>query len=118
MATLGAILWNLLTWLLSLPSPAGRHAQRERRARRRDAGRGLTGRSAMQIDWGAFGEVFLVSLGAAVGVIVVFAIGVALVSTRAPAGGSGPRHRRRPTGPRPGCASWPARRPWRTACTS
>jgi hypothetical protein len=43
----------------------------------------------MQIDWGAFGEVFLVSLGAAVGVIVVFAIGVALVSTRAPAGGSG-----------------------------
>jgi hypothetical protein len=40
----------------------------------------------MNIDWGAFGEVFVVSLGAAVGVVVVFAIGVALVSDRAPAG--------------------------------
>jgi hypothetical protein len=40
----------------------------------------------MNIDWAAFGEVFLVSLGAAVGVVVVFAIGVALISDRAPVG--------------------------------
>jgi hypothetical protein len=32
------------------------------------------------INWSAFGEVFVVSFGAAVGVIVLFAIGVSLLS--------------------------------------
>jgi hypothetical protein len=41
----------------------------------------------MNIDWGAFGEVFGVSMGAGVGVVLVFAIGVALISARVPAGG-------------------------------
>jgi hypothetical protein len=39
----------------------------------------------MHIDWGAFGEVFLVSFGAAVGVVVVFTIGIVLLAGRAPA---------------------------------
>ena len=39
----------------------------------------------MHIDWGAFGEVFLVSFGAAVGVVVVFTIGVTLLAGRPPA---------------------------------
>jgi hypothetical protein len=38
----------------------------------------------MTVDWRAFGEVFVVSFGAAIGVIVLFAIGVSLLS-RAPA---------------------------------
>ncbi len=38
----------------------------------------------MTVDWRAFGEVFVVSFAAAVGVIVLFAIGVSLLS-RAPA---------------------------------
>ncbi len=40
----------------------------------------------MHIDWAAFGEVFVVSFGAAVGIVVLFAIGVTLLS----APGSGP----------------------------
>jgi len=39
----------------------------------------------MTIDWGAFGEVFVVSFGAAVGIIVLFAIGVALLARTTPA---------------------------------
>ena len=39
----------------------------------------------MTIDWGAFGEVFVVSFGAAVGIIVLFAIGVSLLARPAPA---------------------------------
>jgi hypothetical protein len=38
----------------------------------------------VNIDWAAFGQVFVVSFGAGVGVIVLFAIGVSLLS-RAPA---------------------------------
>lgn len=38
----------------------------------------------MNIDWAAFGQVFVVSFGASVGVIVLFAIGVTVLS-RAPA---------------------------------
>ena len=38
----------------------------------------------MNIDWVAFGQVLVVSFGAAIGVIVLFAIGVSLLS-RAPA---------------------------------
>lgn len=34
----------------------------------------------MHINWTAFGEVFVVSFGVAVGIIVVFAIGVGLLS--------------------------------------
>lgn len=34
----------------------------------------------MTIDWGALGEVFLVSFGAAVGVIVLFAFGVSALA--------------------------------------
>ena len=34
----------------------------------------------MHIDWAAFGQVFVVSFGVAVGIIVVFAIGVGLLS--------------------------------------
>jgi hypothetical protein len=41
----------------------------------------------MNIAWSAFGEVFVVSLGAGAGLVLVFAIGVALVSARAPVGG-------------------------------
>ena len=42
----------------------------------------------MHIDWNAFGEVFAVSLGSAVGVMVLFAFGVSLLAgpTRAPGG--------------------------------
>jgi hypothetical protein len=39
----------------------------------------------VNIDWTAFGQVLVVSFGAAVGVIVLFAIGVSLLS-RVPAG--------------------------------
>ncbi len=35
---------------------------------------------SVQIDWGALGEVFLVSFGAAVGVIVLFAFGVSALA--------------------------------------
>lgn len=39
---------------------------------------------SVKIDWGALGAVFLVSFGAAVGVIVLFAVGVsALAASRA-----------------------------------
>ena len=38
----------------------------------------------MHIDWAAFGEVFAVSFGVAVGLIVLFAIGVGLLSSPAP----------------------------------
>ena len=38
----------------------------------------------MHIDWAAFGEVFVVSFGVAVGLIVLFAIGVSLLSSPAP----------------------------------
>ena len=34
----------------------------------------------MHIDWAAFGQVFVVSFGVAVGMIVLFAIGVGLLS--------------------------------------
>jgi hypothetical protein len=42
----------------------------------------------MHIQWEAFGEVFMVSFGVAVGLIAVFAIGVGLLSapTRTPDG--------------------------------
>ena len=36
---------------------------------------------SVTIDWGALGEVFLVSFGAAVGVIVLFSIGVSALAT-------------------------------------
>jgi hypothetical protein len=35
---------------------------------------------SVQIDWNALGEVFLVSFGAAVGVIVLFALGVSALA--------------------------------------
>jgi hypothetical protein len=38
----------------------------------------------MHIDWAAFGEVFVVSFGVAVVMIVLFAIGVGLLSTPTP----------------------------------
>jgi hypothetical protein len=41
---------------------------------------------SVQIDWGALGEVILVSFGAAVGVIVLFSLGVSALAV--------------PTGPR------------------
>ena len=46
---------------------------------------------SVKIDWGALGEVFLVSFGAAVGVIVLFAFGVSALAapTADPASASG-----------------------------
>jgi len=41
----------------------------------------------MDIDWASFGEVFVVSFGAAVGVCVLFAIGVSLLSPQASTSG-------------------------------
>jgi hypothetical protein len=38
----------------------------------------------MHIDWAVFGEVFVVSFGVAVGIIVVFAIGIGLLSAPSP----------------------------------
>jgi hypothetical protein len=38
----------------------------------------------MHIDWAAFGEVFVVSFGVATGLIVLFAIGVSLLSAPPP----------------------------------
>jgi hypothetical protein len=38
----------------------------------------------MHIDWASFGEVFVVSFGVAVGLIVLFAVGVALLSAPPP----------------------------------
>ncbi len=38
----------------------------------------------MHIDWAAFGQVFVVSFAVAVGLIVLFAIGVSLLSSPAP----------------------------------
>ena len=38
----------------------------------------------MHIQWAAFGEVFVVSFGVAVGIIVVFALGVGLLSATTP----------------------------------
>jgi hypothetical protein len=38
----------------------------------------------MHIDWAAFSQVFVVSFGVAVGMIVLFAIGVSLLSTPTP----------------------------------
>jgi hypothetical protein len=37
----------------------------------------------MHIDWAAFAEVFVVSFGVAVGIIILFAIGVTLLSAPA-----------------------------------
>jgi hypothetical protein len=39
---------------------------------------------SVKIDWGALGEVFLVSFGAAVGVIVLFSFGVSALAAPAP----------------------------------
>jgi hypothetical protein len=39
----------------------------------------------MHIDWAAFGQVFVVSCAVAVGITVVFAIGVGLLSAATPA---------------------------------
>lgn len=50
----------------------------------------------MHINWAAFGEVFLVSFGVAVGVIVLFAIGVTLLSTAPPASPDGAHARLEP----------------------
>jgi hypothetical protein len=38
----------------------------------------------MHIDWAAFGQVFVVSFGVAVGMIVLFAVGVSLLSAPVP----------------------------------
>jgi hypothetical protein len=38
----------------------------------------------MHIDWAAFGEVFVVSFGVTVGMIVLFSIGVSLLSAPTP----------------------------------
>jgi hypothetical protein len=38
----------------------------------------------VHINWAAFGEVFVVSFGVALGLIVLFAIGVSLLSSPAP----------------------------------
>jgi hypothetical protein len=38
----------------------------------------------MHIDWAAFGEVFVISFGVAVGMIALFAIGVSLLSAPTP----------------------------------
>ncbi len=59
---------------------------------------------SVTIDWGALGLVFLVSFGAAVGVIVLFALGVnALAPVAEPASALG---RTAPDNPRPAWA-WP-----------
>ncbi len=59
---------------------------------------------SVTIDWGALGMVFLVSFGAAVGVIVLFALGVSMLAPVAepvPALG-----RTAPNNPRPAW-TWP-----------
>jgi hypothetical protein len=45
----------------------------------------------MKIDWAAFGEVFVVSFGTAVGVMVLFAFGTTLLAGPARAEAGGPR---------------------------
>jgi hypothetical protein len=45
----------------------------------------------VHIDWTAFGEVFLVSFGAAVGVMVLFAFGAALLGGLGRPEAGGPR---------------------------
>jgi len=82
----------------------------------------------MTIDWTAFGQVFVVSFGSAVTVIVLFATGVALVAadTAATAGhgsrlartGTPTAHRavRSPAGSSSGCASRDPSRSSRGCC--
>jgi hypothetical protein len=52
-----AVLWNLVTWYYGLPS-----------------------KRAVNINWTAFGTVFVASFGAAIAVIVLFSLGVANLS--------------------------------------
>jgi hypothetical protein len=74
------------------------------------------------IDWGALGEVFLVSFGAAVGVIVLFTFGVSALAapTTEPTSMSGETARTAPRNaavrPWRCSASWPA--PWWSATAS
>ncbi|WP_405987403.1 hypothetical protein [Streptomyces sp. NBC_00872] len=44
----------------------------------------------MALDWSGLGEVAVISVGATVGVVFVFALGVRLLSRRHEPGGSGP----------------------------
>ena len=95
---------------VTVRSAAPTHAS----ARPPEADRESTESTTMQLDWSALGQVAAVSIGVTVAVVVVFALGVLGLARVEAAREERRRHLHRSASPRPGCASWRARRWWRT----